>query len=178
MSGSGDMDMMDVDQVNDIIHTLRAHPLVPGTGHGVVLLDSVDVHPECVIVIDTNYLISDIGFVSEVLKCANHFFTTILIPKAVVRELDALKSNPGCPVSKEARRANDFLLNALQTKTPYLRGQTLEQESFGQVCDCRRICCSCRALASIQMVAAHSLLNMQPSLRFDHLQSHPYLGRP
>ncbi|KAL0078924.1 PIN domain-containing protein [Phycomyces blakesleeanus] len=107
---------------NDSSSPVQSQPLVSPTGI-----------EQChqVIVLDTNFLISNLGYLQSLLtKTALHpNVITLVVPWAVVRELDGLKyaksrdKNGGATLGELARTVMRFLEKELRNKTPCLRGQ-------------------------------------------------------
>ncbi|KAI9027393.1 PIN domain-containing protein [Phycomyces nitens] len=86
--------------------------------------------PGQVIVLDTNFLISHLGYLQSLLtKAALHpKVVTLVVPWAVVRELDGLKMSSkqktgGASLGELVRTVMRFLERELRNKTPCLRGQ-------------------------------------------------------
>jgi rRNA-processing protein FCF1 len=75
------------------------------------------------IVIDTNYLLSDLNFFKAlfILLPDNLFF---YIPYTVTKELDGLKQSKDNKISYQARQANDFIYSSL-LNSPKIRGQQI-----------------------------------------------------
>ncbi|KAJ3205622.1 hypothetical protein HDU67_008731, partial [Dinochytrium kinnereticum] len=103
--------------------------------HSEVERDTLD----AVIVVDTNYLISHLKFVSQLVHALSPA-TPLMIPTVVIRELDGLKSRrsqtsngvgSSATLGEQARKAIDFLYRALLQKNPSLRGQKLEDRIPG-----------------------------------------------
>ncbi|KAJ3143119.1 hypothetical protein HK101_003238, partial [Irineochytrium annulatum] len=92
-----------------------------------------------VVVVDTNYLISHLGFLSDLVPIMPES-TTMMIPAVVVRELDGLKKSEkrgkeavgraedalvgdAATLGDLAKKANDFIYNCLVKSVPTFRGQ-------------------------------------------------------
>lgn len=109
--------------------------------------------PSWLFVIDTNFILSHLKFLDDLLKAHKKFGHVVLVPWAVVQELDGLKNgvqgridsgenlNPGVL----ARRANKWLFEKFAAVYPALWGQTKEECFDGQavkgddaILDCAR----------------------------------------
>ncbi|KAI7869288.1 hypothetical protein BDF14DRAFT_1880153 [Spinellus fusiger] len=84
-----------------------------------------------IVVLDTNFLISNLDYLKTLLKQAAQHpgLVTIVVPWIVVRELDGLKSSHSAkPNLKElVRAAMRFLETELRNQTPCLRGQRIHE---------------------------------------------------
>jgi rRNA-processing protein FCF1 len=76
-----------------------------------------------VIVVDSNYFISKLEFIKTLLSLLDTL-STIIVPFAVVQELDGLKQSP--TVGIHARNATNFLLSQIH-QNPHILGQRQDQ---------------------------------------------------
>ena len=85
------------------------------------------------LVLDTNFILSHLSFVSQlVIILKDQPELQLVIPYVVLQELDGLKSYKGIEPSKKkladcAKQANHLLYTSLQSKLGCIRGQTLRE---------------------------------------------------
>lgn len=93
------------------------------------------------LVIDTNFILSHLKIIDEITKTASQFSLRIIIPIAVMKELDGLKistksvdSSPhdlsleGKTIGHLARWANDWIYSKLSDLNSPVKGQTMKQK--------------------------------------------------
>lgn len=120
-----DIDMEDVNGDNQYYQLVGPYQQTPGYPHMATSAVEMAVPPNTLgtlfIVVDTNVLLSNLDVVVDLTRLAAMANIIIIIPSAVVLELDKLKSTP--EKSVEARRANDWLYHTLAANSPHVRGQ-------------------------------------------------------
>lgn len=89
------------------------------------------------LIIDTNFLLSHLTTLDQIKLLGKNFFLRIVIPIAVIHELDGLKSAGRHPhvgsgisdqsVARLARQANDWIYGALSDSTSSVMGQNSNQ---------------------------------------------------
>ncbi|KAG2195057.1 hypothetical protein INT47_003923, partial [Mucor saturninus] len=137
------MEYMDIDgpeflsSVNQEIASIRANR-TNDTAYQHQLSESTQTEPYAVYneicVLDTNFLISKLGYLDTVLSIAEQHPGSLLVilPWVVIRELDGLKSSRHGGAEEDeicgrARRAMRFIEHKLRDKCPSLRGQKMKE---------------------------------------------------
>lgn len=81
------------------------------------------------LVLDTNVLLSHLGFISELkdyaIKAVGR--PLLIIPWVVMQELDALKTRVNQTLADKARQAIGFLHQCFESHHPRVRGQTMDE---------------------------------------------------
>ncbi|KAG0740429.1 hypothetical protein G6F57_004834 [Rhizopus arrhizus] len=135
------IDIMDIDgpefinEVNAQIESIRSHHQDVTLDVSLFNTNYKDVHSfSQIAVVDTNFLISNLGSLQALLKIAeeNPGNLLILIPWVVIRELDGLKGFLKSSTGKKdlpilSRKAMKFIEDQLRNKTKSLRGQKLHE---------------------------------------------------
>ncbi|KAI8059379.1 PIN domain-containing protein [Gilbertella persicaria] len=135
-----DMEFMDIDgpeflnDVNNQIANIRAtsrYDQIDNTN--TAMFEQFDQQTPSfaeIAVLDTNFLLSKLGFLDALLDIANKYpgSLLVLLPWVVIRELDGLKgSRNDTDVCTSARKAMRFLELRLRDKMVSLRGQKMNE---------------------------------------------------
>lgn len=85
--------------------------------------------PKVFLVVDTNFILSHLGLVDELMRIAEgvNGFCQIIIPITVMNELDGLKQSDEQQIARQARLANDWIYTHLSQSRYCLRGQRLTE---------------------------------------------------
>ena len=132
-----DMDLDDdasLQAINSEVERYRSHPILAGgdSDLGVMLIDSEELpRMSAIFVLDTNYLLSHLSMLSKLFKMLPKT-NAFIIPWIVVQELDGLKKSNDSFVNRKsvgylAREATRILLDALQKKESFIRGQKMNE---------------------------------------------------
>jgi hypothetical protein len=89
---------------------------------------------EWVLVVDTNFILSHLYLVNNLVEAYHRWGNVVMIPWATIMELDGLKkstssidSGTGVTVGMLARRANNWCFEKMAKREPGLWGQTKEE---------------------------------------------------
>lgn len=103
------------------------------------------------LIIDTNFILSQIRILDELKNIGEQYGLVIVIPIQVVRELDGLKNSHRVSdeasgpqnISKLARDANDWIFTCLAQRCPTVKGQGLKEriDKFASKDDAILDCC-------------------------------------
>ncbi|EIE85608.1 hypothetical protein RO3G_10318 [Rhizopus delemar RA 99-880] len=124
-----------INEVNAQIESIRSHHQDVTLDVSLFNINYKDVHSfSQIAVVDTNFLISNLGYLQALLTIAEERLGNllILIPWVVIRELDGLKGFLKSSADKKdlpilSRKAMKFIEDQLRNKTKSLRGQKLHE---------------------------------------------------
>ncbi|XP_064395468.1 transcriptional protein SWT1-like isoform X2 [Halichondria panicea] len=127
-----DVDMSEEEQMALIseIHTTRNDlPLATSVGSVTQKAPFSLTNTKLYLVLDTNILISHLGFLRELKDYAikNVGRPVLVVPWVVMQELDALKTRSSSRLAGKARDAIRFLNDSFSAEHPRIRGQTMEE---------------------------------------------------
>ncbi|KAI8350887.1 PIN domain-containing protein [Choanephora cucurbitarum] len=134
-----DLEFMDVDGpefINDVNHqiaSIRADHNYEYLDIPMIVPDQLNLQPHAfaeIAVLDTNFLLSKLGYLDVLLTLAeeNPGNLLVILPWVVIRELDGLKeSGHHSDVRASARKAMRFLELRLRDKSISLRGQKMNE---------------------------------------------------
>jgi rRNA-processing protein FCF1 len=102
--------------------------------------DAMDTTPASVVakvalVVDTNFLISNLSVLKDLHGLGPHYGHVIVVPWAVIQELDGMKKNADALVAKASRVATRWLYSLFASNDYYVVGQRIKDRLSGHEFD-------------------------------------------